>query len=126
MAIMNAAGITSGIGVIIQSGVGVIISGQGINLIPPGIIRTMPMLLVTGASGGVVVGSGVTNAVIVKAFTINSGSIWVGGNSGANFPYSGNGLILISGESVAIDANNFNIISVFAEVSGDKITAIGN
>ena len=112
----------SGETVSIASGSVVQISGNVVTLSVPTTVRTQAMLAVTGASGGAALGSGVTNAVVVKAFYLNSGNVWVGGSSYT--PYSGYGLILGSGESVALDVNNFNAIYVFAEISGDKVTAL--
>lgn len=101
------------------------ISGQTISLAIPTLIRTGLTLPVASASGGVVLYSGETVSVVVKAVITNTGDIYVGGAAPYR-PYSGFGYQLSQGEPIAVDINNFNDVFVVAIVSGDKVSFLGN
>ncbi|MCZ7405415.1 MAG: hypothetical protein O8C67_10870, partial [Candidatus Methanoperedens sp.] len=101
------------------------VSGNSVSIISPTLIRTGLTLPVASGSGGVVLFSGETVSVVVKAAITNTGDIYVGGAPPYR-PYSGFGYVLSQGEPIAIDINNFNDIFVVSTVSGDKVSFMGN
>jgi len=112
----------SGIGVTVNSGINVIISGQPITIAAPSIIRARLSMKVTDLSGGVTLASGGVTSVSLRSL---DGDLWVGGSQGIEFPYSGYGMIMQQGDSLSIDAQNFNQISVVAIISGYRVAYIG-
>jgi len=104
------------------------ISGETIYTYTPTVVKTGPIRVITGASGGEVLHSGAVKSTVVKALTGNSGLICVGGVT--NRPWyedtcSGEGLVLDAGEAVSMDVHDFADIYVVAEVSGDQVSFIG-
>jgi len=71
-------------------------------------------------SGGVVLSSGDTLGISLKALVRNSSDIYVGGPDAP--PYSGHGFCLQAGESWSVDVQNLNKVRLVAVISGDKIT----
>ena len=100
------------------------ISGETVSIQTPTMIKTGPVRTLISASGGEVLHSGAINAAVVKALSINSGVVLVGG-SGDRPWYedigSAQGLVLAAGEAQSKDINNFDAIYVVAQVSGDKV-----
>lgn len=102
------------------------ISGQPVDIVIPTDIITDAVTMVASTSGGTVLTSADCISVTVKALSANSGDIYVGGYTAGNMPYSGYGLLLEPGEAINIDIDNVGKIHVYATVSGDKVTYIGN
>ena len=124
-------------GIVGVSGEVHVVSGETTTAIVSGIvdIKTPTDILigpsnnpqVIGAiSGGVPLTSGAIMSVIVKALSINSGDIYVGGYKTGHQPYSGVGFLLEPGDAMSINIDNIGKVNLFAEVSGDKATYIGN
>jgi len=116
----------SGIGVQIQSGAGVLISGQAVNYGCATKIRTGKVIVVTAASGGqsiCVSGywcSGAVHTLTVKGV---SGEIWVG-DSGCR-PFIGYGFPVADREEIKIDVCNAENVYACAATSGDHAVFIG-
>jgi len=107
----------SGQGVVLPSTQVVKISGETIDVQVPTIVKTGGIKLLDDNSGGVVLGSGATKSVIVKALGYSSGNVYVGG-SGAERPYSGYGFCLEPGEGTNFDVTDFDALYVMSTISG--------
>ena len=82
--------------------------------------------IVVGAiSHGIALWSSAVISVTVKALSINSGDIYLGGHALGQGPYSGQGFLLEPGEAINIDVDNVGKVHVFAEVSGDRASYAG-
>ena len=79
-------------------------------------------MTVGALSGGVNLISATCVSVTVKALSINSGDIYVGGGVAGHMPYSGQGFLLEPGEAINIDVDNMGLVRSFAEVSADRVT----
>lgn len=140
--------LSSGLNVIVQSGLGVVgslsssVSGQpvalvsgtiainqsglnvvvqsGLGIVPPAVtaVRARGQFLVTANSGGEALTSGVVTATIIRSL---DGDIYVGGRDNIEMPYSGYGLLVQQGDTLSMPVNNFNLIKVCAAVSGNRI-----
>jgi hypothetical protein len=53
------------------------------------------------------------------------GDIYLGGSSGIEYPYNGYGMLMQQGDSMTLDVNNFNLVSVCAGVSGNRVSYVG-
>ncbi len=108
------------------SGLGVLISGQTVDIgTPTSVLRAKN--IVGAISGGIQITSGITISATVRAPTWNSGDIYLGGsNLAAGYrPYSGVGMQLEPGDAQSMDIDNFNRIYAFAAISGDEVLVIG-
>lgn len=110
--------------VVSVSGQPIGISGQVVNSPPITTILALDVVTVTGVSGGVSIGSGITDAVTVRALSGNAGIIWVGG-TGDYSPINEKGMFLLPGDPMTLDVDNFNRIQAFASTSGDKLAILG-
>jgi len=112
--------ILSGAYINIGSGIGVTVQ-SGINIFrpPPTVIRARSPLMVPDSSGGVILSSGETREITLRAL---DGDIYIGSPIGNDMPYSGCGVLIMQGDTVAIPINNFNAVSVFASVSGNRVS----
>jgi len=130
--VVIASGITvyrellSGLQVVAQDPLVVKVSGETVDVQVPTLVKTGGIHTdLTGASAGVVLGSGATKTVTIKAMSDNSGFIYVGG-SGDSAPYSGYGFALEAGEGINLDVANFDAVYIMSTVSGyDNLTFIG-
>ncbi|MCJ7631170.1 hypothetical protein MUP77_02035, partial [Candidatus Bathyarchaeota archaeon] len=82
-------------------------------------------MAVTAASAGQMLVSKAVMSVTVKALSINSGDIYLGGEAAGDKPYSGCGFLLEPGEAINIDINEIGRVWACAEVSGDRLTYLG-
>jgi hypothetical protein len=73
-------------------------------------------------SGGVMLWSAACVSVTVKALSVNSGDVYLGGHAAGQRPYSGQGFLLEPGEAINLDVDNTGKVRLFAEVSGDRCT----
>lgn len=83
-------------------------------------VEGVGILDIPANSGGVVLSSGDTLGISVKALVKNSSDIYVGGPDSS--PYSGRGFLLEPGESWSLDVQNLNKVRLVAVISGDKVT----
>jgi hypothetical protein len=83
-------------------------------------VEAKEVLPIPANSGGVVLSSGDTLSVSIKALVKNSSDIYVGGPD--NPPYSGHGFCLCPGEAWNVDVQNLNKVRLVSIISGDKIT----
>ena len=82
--------------------------------------------IVVGAiSHGIILWSSPVISVTVKALSINSGDIYLGGHATGQGPFSGQGFLLEPGEAINMDVDNTGKVHLFAEVSGDRATYAG-
>jgi hypothetical protein len=108
---MASAGTTSGIGVTIQSGAGVLISGQHV-FVESGV----NVISIANISGQAVTVSG--NTVIAK---ISGETVTIAGG----VSISGN-IVQISGQHVFVESGVFVISTASADISGQAVTVSGN
>jgi hypothetical protein len=88
-------------------------------------LRTAAAVIVTSASGGVELSSGVILHALVRGLNVNSGALYLGG-TGTNAPFSGQGLVLAPADPpVMIRVDNLNDVRVFAQASGDRVSFTG-
>jgi mucin-19 len=111
MARMASAGTASGIGVIIQSGAGVLISGQHV-FVESGV----NVISIANISGQAVTVSG--NVVIAK---ISGETVTIAGGVSV----SGD-IVQISGQHVFVESGVFVISAATADISGQAVTISGN
>lgn len=111
--------LTSGTIVIGQSGLNVVVQ-SGLPVIPPAVIavRARAIFMVTAASGGATLNSGVVTGALIKSM---DGDIYLGGTSDIDMPYSGYGILIQQGDTLSMPAANFNQINVCATISGNRI-----
>jgi len=116
--------VQSGINVNVGSGIGVItsVSGNSVVIGPASVIRARAILYVTNVSGGVTLQSGGIVSMTLRSL---DGDIYVGGNTGVEFPYIGYGMLMQQGDSMTMDIGNFNMVSVCAGVSGNRVSYVG-
>jgi len=82
--------------------------------------------IVVGAiSHGIALWSSPIISVTVKALSVNSGDIYLGGHATGQGPFSGQGFLLEPGEAINIDVDNTGKVHLFAEVSGDCAAYVG-
>jgi hypothetical protein len=112
---VGSVSVNSGLGVIVQSGVNVINSQPS----PPTVIRARSPIMVSDSSGGVILSSGQTREVTIRAL---DGDIYVGSPIGNDMPYSGCGVLIQQGDTASIPIDNFNNVAVFAAVSGNRVS----
>lgn len=129
----------SGIGVIIPEGIQVSgtvqisgscsisgsvvsISGNTINI--GSILRTTPLVLVTAASGGEVLGSGDIINIKIKNMSGNK-DIFIGTSGVTHYPYSGYGFCLGGDETVDFKLKTMDAVFACANNSGERISVIG-
>jgi hypothetical protein len=114
----------SGAYVNVGSGVGVVtsVSGNSVIVGPPTVIRARQVMFVNNNSGGQTLSSG---GIVSLSLRSLDGDIYVGGSTGIEFPYSGYGMYMSQGDTIGLDANNFNLVSVFAAISGNRVAYIG-
>jgi len=114
----------SGAYVNVGSGVGVVtsVSGNSVIVGPPTVIRARQVMFVNNNSGGQTLSSG---GIVSLSLRSLDGDIYVGGSTGIEFPYSGYGMYMSQGDTIGLDANNFNLVSVFAAISGNRVSYIG-
>ena len=124
---------TSGQSVALFSGSNIVQLASGFNTTTQGglTLRKVDPTVVTGLSGGVSLGSGVTphgirvkNILLSEGATI-SGVLFVGGSGTGLAPFSGAGYPLQPGDSIELKVQNFNSIRVSAGLSGASVSAIG-
>lgn len=99
----------------------VIISGN-VSIIAGTAVRTRLLLYPTALSGGSLLLSGDVTSVTIKSL---SGDVWIGGTAALDYPYSGSGFLLTTSEAISLDVDNFNLVSVCANVSGSWVSYIG-
>ena len=107
------------------------VSGNIVDIVTPSEIKTNAVANASGnpvriPSADVALVSNDCISVTIKALSVNSGDIYVGGHTSGQTPSSGFGLLLEAGEAVNIDIDNIGKIHVYAVVSGDRITYIAN
>lgn len=108
--------IASGL-VTIRDGAVVKVSGETVDIEVPLIIKANAVLTLSNESGGIVLGTGATRTVTVKAMDYNSGTVYIGG-SGANRPYSGFGFALTAGQGRNYDVADLNAVYAMSTISG--------
>ena len=95
-----------------------ILSGE-FSITPPTAVRARPVIGVFDTSGGTILLSGDCKAAMLKSL---AGDIWVGGITSPDLPYSGNGILLMSGDVISLDIQNFNLIRLCGNVSGNLVS----
>ncbi len=124
---------TSGQSVSLFSGSNAVTLASGFNTVTQGglVVRIVAPTVVTGLSGGISLGSGVTphgikikNVQLIEGATI-SGVLYVGGSGTGLAPFSGGGYPLMPGGELEIKVQNFNSVRVSAGLSGASVAAIG-
>ena len=122
--VSGTVALVSGGYVNVGSGVGVVtsVSGNSVIVGPPTVIRARQVMFVNNNSGGQTLSSG---GIVSLSLRSLDGDIYVGGSTGIEFPYSGYGMYMSQGDTIGLDANNFNLVSVFAAISGNRVSYIG-
>ena len=121
--------VESGVHVVVVSGVGV--TAGDVMITTPTDLNicsgSNPMLVPNAATP---LCSGTSVSVIVKALSVNSGDIYVGGYTAGQQPFCSSGIeqgfLLEPGEGVNIDIDQRGKIQVCACTSGDKVCYISN
>lgn len=72
-------------------------------------------------SGGVYLSSAEVVSVVMKAYRLNSGDIYIGGFGPFARPYSGYGYCLEPGDTTAVDIKNLNQIYLVSILSGEIV-----
>ena len=126
--VIAASGVyhASGIGVVIQSGVGVTLNSAAyVTPLPAGGIITRAILGTTAASGGQIICS--SESIACRSLTLKSlsGTLYIGGTAQSNMPFIGYGMLITAGEAVTLEVNNFNLVRACAAVSGDTLSVLG-
>ena len=111
---------------------------SGLGVIPPvfSFINTTYWLKVTGASGGIVLGSGAVQSIALRALPTNSGLILVGGSGASTRPYYVSGAYtrnsggaigwpLSPGTAISLKVSAVQSVYVCAQYSGDYIAWVG-
>ena len=97
------------------------VSGETVDIVTPTVVKTYATRVISSVSGGEPLHSGAVKSVIIKAL----GTFYVGGDQNGYYPYSGYGFLMVSGEALNLDVDDFSRVRLFAVNSGEMVTFLG-